>query len=494
MAITLFSTRFILQALGETDFGIYNLIAGVVSMFAFIANTMATTTQRFISFTMGTKCDNECVSEVFYGSLFLHIAIAFIVAVIAQIGGELLIDNVLTIPGDKISAAKFVMWCVSIGLVGTIITVPFDSVLMAHENIILVSVTQIFNAAVRFFGIIFLLYFDVDRLRIYSLIMAALPFINLIVESSYCYRYYQEVRTKFRPFWNYNLYKSILGFASWVMIGTTCGTIRSQGISILLNMFWGVIVNAANGIAVQVNGVMQTFASSITTSIRPQLVKSAGEQNYQRMTTLTYVACKFPFLLTTLIAIPLIIAMPYVLQLWLKEVPQYTIVFCRLLLVSTMFNQLTIGMTVALEAYGKVRLIHTIAGMTFLLVLPISYILLRNGFAPQSVMWCLVVNEGLVSVLRVLIAKLQIGISIQRFLYEVLIKSLYVAIPATAVAFFVWNFLSPGLFSLVIMIIMTIITFCFLVFTVGINKSERTRVILIIQSLRNKFVTMRKYE
>lgn len=166
------------------------------------------------------------------------------------------------------------------------------------------------------------------------------------------------------------------------MIGTTCGTIRQQGSSILLNMFFGIAINAANGIATQVNGVLMQFSSSITTAIRPQLVKSAGEGDKDRMLSLTYIACKFPFILTGILAVPLIVAMPTVLQLWLKNVPEYTVTFCRLLLISAVLNQSTIGMTVALEAYGKVKLIHSVIGLSFLLVIPAGYILFLNGMPP----------------------------------------------------------------------------------------------------------------
>jgi len=192
--IALFSTRYVLEALGEEDFGLYNVIAGVVALFSFIASTMATTTQRFISFTMGSAPDTGRIREVFGSSLCLHVVVAFVVAAVVLLGGWLLIDNVLSIPQGKHSDALFVLVSVCFGLVGTIVSVPFEALLMAHENIVFVSVCQMFNTLVKLGGALLLLYLEADRLRIYAVIMACLPFLLLLMEGSFCLRRYPESR------------------------------------------------------------------------------------------------------------------------------------------------------------------------------------------------------------------------------------------------------------------------------------------------------------
>lgn len=480
MALSLFSTRYILLALGETDFGIYNLIAGVVFLFSFIANTMATTTQRFISFTMGKEKDTEKIRGVFYNSLALHLCIAISVAVIVQIGGSLVIRYLLDIPVEKISDAYFVLVTVTFGIVGTVITVPFEAVLMAHENILFVSLCQLFNTILKFCIAVAVMFIDSDRLRLYAVLIALIPYIQLLAEWIYCNKHYIETRFTLKKITDFSVIKHIGAFAGWVMIGTTCSTIRNQGSSILLNMFFGVVINAANGIATQVNGVLMQFSSSITTAIRPQLIKSAGEGDKERMLSLTYVACKYPLILTGVLAVPLIVAMPVVLEIWLKNVPEYTVTFCRLLLLSAVLNQSTIGMTAALEAYGKVKLIHSFIGLSFLLVIPAGYILLKNGFPPESVIMCIVINEAVAACLRLLFARLQLGISVSRFVREVGSRCLIIISISYIIDYFCWSWLPKDFSGLILIGIITLVIFSILTYFIGLNANERSKVASVI--------------
>lgn len=486
MALSLFSTRYILLGLGETDFGIYNLIAGVVFLFSFIANTMATTTQRFISFTMGKENEIEKISEVFYNSLVLHLIIAASVAVVVQIGGSIVIKYLLEIPPGKISDAYFVLATVTIGIVGTVITVPFEAVLMAHENILFVSLCQFFNAILKFGFALTVMFIDGDRLRTYSIFIAIIPYIQLCAEWIFCRRNYKETLVKLKKIKDLSIIKHIGAFAGWVMIGTTCGTIRNQGSSILLNMFFGVVINAANGIATQVNGVLMQFSSSITTAIRPQLIKSAGEGDQERMLSLTYVACKYPLILTGVLAVPLIVAMPTVLNLWLKEVPEYTIIFCRLLLLSAILNQSTIGMTAALEAYGKVKLVHFFIGLSFLLVIPAAYIFLKNGYPPDSVLLCIVINEACAALLRLLFARIQLGLSILRFIKEVGARCLVIISISGVIDYFCWIYFPKDFIGLIMIGVTTLAIFSLLTYFIGLNKSERHKVVSVFKRFVNR--------
>lgn len=489
MALSLFSTRYILLALGETDFGLYNLIAGVVFLFSFIANTMATTTQRFMSFTMGKEKEIKKMSNVFYNSLVLHLIIAIIVALLVQIGGQWVIKHLLDIPGDKITDAYFVLTTVTLGIIATIISVPFEAVLMAHENILFVSLCQFFNAFIKFGIALTVMFINSDGLRMYAILIAAIPYIQLIVEWIFCQRKYEETKLRFRKISDFSIIRHIGSFAGWVMIGTTCGTIRQQGSSILLNMFFGVIINAANGIASQVNGVLMQFSSSITTAIRPQLIKSAGEGDTNRMLTLTYVACKFPFILTGILAVPLIVAMPTVLQLWLKDVPEYTVIFCRLLLLSAILNQSTIGMTAALEAYGKVKLVHFFIGLSFLLVIPAGYILFLNGMPPETIIWCIVINEALAAVLRLIFARIQLGLSIRKYINEVGTRCLLILSLAFCIDYFAWQRLPSDFVGLIAIGMITLIVFAIATYYLGLTLNERNKIDNAINRIRQSITS-----
>lgn len=475
LGLSLYSTRFVLEALGQTDFGLYNVIAGVVSMFAFIAATMATTTQRFISFTMGQHGDLAHLRTVFGSSLTIHALLSVVVGLIVLVGGWLVIDNLLTIPPGKHELAIFVLFTVCAGLVGTINSVPFEALLMAHENMLFVSVCQVVNAVVKFGGAIVLLYIDGERLRIYAIILASLPFILYLLEAAFCLLRYPESRVSLRDMRPTLMMREFGKFAGWVMIGTTCTTLRSQGISIILNMFWGVVVNAANGVANQVNNTLQFFSTSITTSLRPQLIKSAGENDTQRMMTLIFASCKYPLLLISLAGVPIITAMPYILSLWLKSVPEYTCSFCRLMILCTMMRQSYMGLVSGMEAKGRVKRLHLMVGGLTISVVPAGYFLARAGFDPQLIYWCQVVSQFLCTVWLTYISGREIGLPRRRLLSEVYLRSLAVIAVLFAVNWGAWLFLPRSFLALVALGFIDIVTFAVLLYVFGLTDRERAK-------------------
>ena len=473
LGLSLYSTRFVLEALGQADFGLYNVIAGVVSMFAFIAATMATTTQRFISYTMGAHGDTEHLRVVFGSSITIHALLSLGVALIVLFGGWWVIDHLLTIPAGKHQLAIFVLFTVCAGLVGTINSVPFEALLMAHENILFVSVCQVINAVVKFGGAIVLLYVDGERLKLYALIMAALPFLLYLFEAAFCLMRYPESRVRLRDMKPTLMMREFGKFAGWVMVGTTCTTLRSQGISIILNMFWGVVVNAANGVANQVNNTLQFFSTSITTSLRPQLIKSAGENDTRRMMTLIFASCKYPLLLVSLAGIPIIVAMPYILSIWLKQVPEYTCSFCRLMILGTMMRQSYMGLVAGMEAKGNVRNLHLTVGLLTISVVPAGYFLAKAGFDPQLIYWCQVASQLLCTVCLIYLAGREIGLPRGSLCRDVYLRCLAVIAVLFAADWGLWLLMPENVLSLVALLFVDIVVFAALLFSVGLTRGER---------------------
>ena len=487
--VSLFSTRYVLLALGETNFGIYNLVAGVVALFSFISATMAGTTQRYISYNMGLG-DIKQVSNVFYNSCIIHVTIAVVVALLVETAGLYLVNHVLTIPEGKLEDAQFVLHCVTIGLVFTVLTVPYEAVLMAHENILFVSLITIFNSLIKLGGAVVLLYVAVNKLRLYAIIMATLPLICLMLQYWYCKKNYGETSANQSTTRDFALIKEMSGYAGWVMIGVTCGTIRTQGTAMLLNIFFGVIANAANGIAMQVNGVLQQFSTSITTSIRPQLVKSVGENNTHRMLSLTYAACKYPSLLLALFAVPLIIAMPYVLELWLKDVPDNASVFCTLLILGMFFNQLTMGLTTAIEAIGRVKLLHLLIGALHIVSIPVAYILFKLGFPAPTVFWCIVIEELVSAIFRVILAKKLINISIRMYIQDVVCRVLFVIVIVGLSGYYLWTLLSVNILNFILLCVSSVFVYIVSILIYGANKEER---IVICKMILNGYNRIKSF-
>lgn len=487
LGISLFSTRYVLEALGETNFGLYNVIAGVVSMFSFIAATMATTTQRFISFTMGETDDVDKIKQVVGGSITMHVLVSLAVAAIVLIGGAWMIENILTIPHGMHQAAYFVLFSVCFGLIGTINSVPFEAMLMAHENILFVSICQIINTYVKFGGAVLLLYIDIDRLKVYATIMACQPFILLALESWFCLKHYPEVKISRKDLKPSLLMREFGKFAGWVMIGTTCLTMRTQGVSILLNMFWGVIVNAANGVATQVSSTLQFFSTSITTSLRPQLIKSAGEGDTKRMMTLIFAASKYTLLLLTLAGCPLIVAMPYILSIWLKVVPEYTVDFCRIMIVCTLLRQSYMGLVIGLEAKGKIVRLQLFAGLSYLLVLPAGYLFAKSGFGPNFIFMCVAASEVLILIYLVFLSNSQIGLPKIRFCVEVYLRCAIVALILYIINYSVWECLDSSFIMLVVLGFTDLIAFSALCLLIGLNGRERTKILGSVVKLIRKY-------
>lgn len=392
ICISLFSTRWILQALGHEDFGLYNLIAGVISLFSFLNIAMSASTQRFLSYSIGEK-NSSVLSDIFYYSLVLHFITGVIIIILFEIGGYILIKFYLIIPSHKIYLAFFILHCLTICSFITIITVPFNATLNAHEDIKVFAFANIIDSLLKFCLAWFLLYYAGNRLKLYAILIILITLLSSSIIIIYCKRHYNEVNFYFRPITNYNYFKQITAYSFWIILGAICGIGRGQGIAILLNSFFGVTINAAYGITNQVNNQVSFFSGTILRAIRPQIISSEGSGNRERMIRLSYTACKFSFILLSLIIIPLYIHLEYILKLWLNDVPQYTISFCRLILIVTLINQITAGLFIANESIGKIKYYQIATSLLDLLILPIGYILLKYNYPPQSVFWGLIFIE-----------------------------------------------------------------------------------------------------
>lgn len=482
LGVTLFSTRFVLEALGETDFGLFNVVAGIVTMFSFISGTMATTTQRFISFTMG-ECNNlKRLKAVVGSSLTLHFLVSLLVALVVLIGGWILIDKVLTIPPEKHTDAIFVLCSVSIGLIATVNSVPFEALLMAHENITFVAICQVLNAIIKFGGAVLLLYTDCNRLRIYALIMAGLPYIVLLLEAGYCLFHYDEAKINKSDLKPTILMKQLGVFAGWIMIGTAGMTIQTQGISIILNIFFGVVINAANGIASQINTTLQFFSTSITTSLRPQLVMSAGGHDENRFLSLLRASCKYPFLLISVAGVPLIVTMPYVLSIWLTEVPPYTVNFCRLLIVSTTIRQLYLGLIIGLEANNNIKQIETFLGIAFVSILPVGYFLIKAGYNPNCIYWCLIIIQSLILIYSLHLSKRYLKIKITNFINDIIMRGFSVCVLSLIFEYFIWKTCTHNFCFFAIFIVVSTVIFCGLTYILGLNPIEKSYIRTILKA------------
>ncbi|WP_316819930.1 hypothetical protein [Pedobacter gandavensis] len=421
MGISLYATRLVLTALGAADYGLFNLIAGLIAMLSFLNTAMATSTQRFLSFYQG-KDDLGMQKKVFSNSLILHLGIGIVIVAGLEIAGLFLFDGFLNIPQDRIHIAQMIYHFMSLTVFFTVIAVPFTGSLVAHENMLWVAVVNVVETLLKL-GIAYLLYLvSEDKLAVYGLLTAGISIVSFLLYAVYCFRKYPDCTLEGIFSVDTKLIKELTSFAGWNLFGSLCALGRAEGLAILLNIFLGTIVNAAFGIANQVAAQLNFFSFTLLRAINPQIMKSEGAANREKMLRLSMIGSKFGFFLLAFVAVPCIFEMNAILRLWLTKVPEYTVVFCSLMLCATLINQLTIGLQSAVQATGKVKAYQMVVGSVLLLALPLAYLLLKLGYAPYYVFvgYCFV--ELIACTLRLFFLKSIAGLSISLYFSNVIYK------------------------------------------------------------------------
>lgn len=487
MVVTLLSSRWILLALGKEDFGIYNLVAGLLSMLMFLNLTMATASQRFISFALG-KNDEKLIKDTFYYSCILHFFIGIIIVLAVEFIGGLMLNTVLNVPEGKLYLAFFCLHSLSISTFFTVISVPYRAALISHENIIFVSIIELSTAILKLIGAIILLWYSGERLKLYAIIMTILPILTVVIYRVYCQTHYFETKFNVRKIEDISLLKKFTFYAGWNLIGSISSLLRTQGVSMLLNSFYGVAMNAAYGIATQVKGQVSHFSQSIVTATRPQIVKSEGMGNRERVHALSATTCKFCFLLFSMLCIPLVVEMPYVLELWLKNVPDYSVEFTQLILLNCLIHQMVIGVSVAVESVGKIKYLQIVVGGLHFIVLPIAYVMLNMGLEPYTVFVMVCVEEFVGVIFSLIISKRETGLNILQFIKETLMPSVVTTIILYAVLLIFKPLILHDMFRL---IFMCLFSFLFIIVTgyyYALTSFEKEHIKAIIVKIRNKKV------
>ncbi len=484
--ITLYTTRLVLEGLGVEDYGIYNLIAGVVAMLAFLNTAMATSTQRFFSYHQG-KDDLEMQKRVFSNSFILHIVIGIIMVIVLEIAGLFLFDGFLNIPADRVWAAKIIYHTMTFTIFFSVISVPYNASLSAHENMLWIAIVSVVEVVLKLGVALLVFWFEGDKLVFYSVIVAAVSVIVVFLYAVYCLKYYEEVTLNVGGRVDKPLMKELASFAGWNLFGAACGVARAEGIAIVLNIFFGTIINAAYGIANQLSGQLSFFSLSMLRSMNPQIMRAEGAGERKRMLWLSMKASRFGYYLLAFISIPFIFEMDHILAFWLKTVPDYTAIFCILILVASLVRQLTVGLQSAAQATGKIRLYQVVVGGVLLLNLPAAWVLLKLGFAAYSVLFSFIIVELLSLVFRLFFLKVLAGMSIRNYSYMVFFKAMIPTIVALAVSYLISHYIVID-FRFIINIVVTFIAFGISIYLFGLEKDEKEKVRSAFLMVKSKIV------
>jgi O-antigen/teichoic acid export membrane protein len=486
MAVTffmsLYSTRLLLSALGVTDFGLFNVIGGAIAMLTFLNGSMAAASQRFMSYYHGHGDQNK-QKKIFNVSVLLHLFIGVTIILLLEVGGYILFNGVLKIDVDRIAAAKIIYQFLIVSTFLTTISVPYDAVLNAHENMFFVAILGVLEALLKLSIALFITYTTFDKLITYGVLMAALIVLLLVIKRIYCHIKYEEVTINIRKFYEKDLFKEMIGFAGWSFLGSTTGMIANYGQGIVLNSFFGTVVNAAQGVAGQVNGQLSAFSTSMLKALNPLFAKSEGAKNRSMLIKSIKLGAKVSFFLLSFFSIPVMIEMPFVLDLWLKEVPEYTVIFCRLLLLKSLQDQLFVTLGSGISAVGNIKKYQIYISILALLPLIVSGTLFYYGYPPYFMYIAFIVQVAIKSYFITLYhAKLNFDLSILNFLKDVVARSLLLFLFAASFGLIIQYYFETSVFRLLLVIVTCSIFSIFGLFFILFNTNEK-KVILNVFAL-----------
>lgn len=486
MAITIFvslyTTRLLLASLGASDFGLFNVVGGAIAMLGFLNSTLANATQRFMSYAEGEGII-EKKRSIFNVSIVLHVVIAAITILLLIAAMIPLFNGVFNIEPDRVEAARIVYFCLIFSTVLTIINVPYDAVMNAHENMLYYSIVGVFEALLKL-GVAFAcVYTSWDKLVLYGILMACIPVITLSIMKVYCHHHYEECVIAPRKYWDRSLVRQISGFFGWNFLTAISSLFSAQGIGIVLNHFFGSVLNAAQGIANQVNSALSMFSVNMMKALNPVIVKNAGAGNTEAMNRATIAGCKFSAMLTMFFGIPLSIEIQYVLLIWLKEVPEWAATFVVLQLVQSIITQMANSASTAVYAQGDIK--HYAIWKSIMNAMPLllTWISFRMGggpiwlYIPMIVVWAI---GG--DIVIVYYAKKTCGLKVGTYFRSVVFPLIGTAGLMTLFGMISFTFLNSGFLRLVITWNATTIGLLVASLLFAMTKEEK---MVLLEMLRN---------
>lgn len=470
MLVSLYTVRVVLNTLGAEDYGIYNVVAGVVVLFSFVNNAMATATQRFLNYSLGEN-DLKKMQEIYSFSLIIHLGIAVVFVLLAETVGLWFVSNKLNIPEVRKTATAIVYQFTIITTVFNILRVPYNALIIAYEKISFFAWLSILEAILKLAIVFLLILSDRDRLVLYAFLMTAVALIILCFYKLYCNRTFEIAR--YRKVTDISLVKKIVSFSGWSLFGAVANIANSQGTNIVLNMFTNVTVNAAMGIANQVNSTVYSFVGNFQTAFNPQIVKNYAEGKKIYFTNLIYRSSKISFLLSSFIIIPLLLNMDLVLNIWLKEVPVFTTQFLKLCLVCSLIESWNNSLTISIQAVGDIKKYQIIVSLFIFLNLPLSLIALTIGSSPIWILLIRLILLILAVIWRIFFLEKVIKISSKYFFIQVIGRCVFIFTSVYLCAFLVGCFIQDCVIYFFATCFFSFFFMCFFIFYIGLTSTER---------------------
>lgn len=486
MAITLFTSRVVLDCLGEDNYGIYNVVGGVVAMFTYIQNSLVIAIQRFITFEIGTG-NKEKLQKVFSTSVNIQFLIAIIVFVLTETVGLWFLNTHMSIPEGRMGAANFVLQCSIVTTMIGIITVPYNATIVAHEHMNVFAYFSIIEAVLKL-SIAYILYISwFDQLKVYAILLLFVSILMQLLYSNYCRRRFEEAHFTFGI--DKKLFKEMASFAGWSFVGNTSTMLNTHGVNMLINVFFGVKINAARAIAIQVERVVEQFVNGFTTAINPQITKSYASNDFSYLYLLICRGSKFSFYIMLIMVVPLILESDAILSLWLKEVPSYTSIFLKLVLLYSLITSLAKPMVTGILATGKIKRYQIEMNVVSILIFPLSWIAYYYG-APAYMTYIIAnVIILLLTFVRLNELKRQMNFPVKEYMTQYASAMLIVCVLAFGAPLAIRNFMNPSISRFLLICMFSVLWTIICIYIVGLKRNEKVFLVGKVKSyIGNKFV------
>lgn len=489
MGVGLYTSRVILNTLGVEDFGVYNIVGSIVTLFGFFNSAMSSATQRFLSFDIG-KGDDVQLSKTFNATLTIHYLIAIIVLILAETIGLWFLNYKLNIPAERMEAANWVYQFSVLTFLFGIIQVPYNALIIAHERMNIYAYVSIFEVVAKLVVVYLLLFIDFDKLMLYAVLLFVVAFLVRMIEKWYCKKHFRESKYQFE--YDKDYFKKLMSYSGWNLFGNIAAIARSQGNNILLNLMYGTVLNAAYGITSQLQQTVLSFVNNFQMALNPQIIKKYASGEKVSSIKLMMQSSKFSFYLMFLLVFPILMNTKYVLELWLKNLPTYTVEFVQLSLIAVLIDTLSNPLMTGLQATGEIKRYQMIVGGLLFMNLPISYVLLTLYNSAQLIYVTMIVISFVALFFRLYFLHKTMKFSFVGYLNEVILRiigivGINVFISLFCIKNFVFsnnlltNFLLESLFCLIIIVSS--------VSVLGFNKSEKN---LVLTFLSNRFFKIGK--
>ena len=471
LVISLYSSRVVLQVLGVEDFGIYNVVGGFVSMFGFLNSSMTNSIQRYYNFSIG-KDGEAALPNVYFAAFVIQTILAIIVLILVETFGLWYLYNKMVIPDGRMTAAFWLFQFSVISMLFVILEVPYASAVMAYEKMNFFAIISVLDAMLKLVVVLILPMFEGDSLIWYGVLILGITIINFLLYFIYSkrkFKYLQLKRVK-----DGALFKGMLSFSGWNLFGTFALMMKEQGLNMVLNLFFGPVVNAARGVAYQVINAIRGFTSNIYTAARPQFTQSYAQGDSHRTIQLMFSTSKLCFILLLMLSLPVMFEADYVLKIWLGDnVPDYTQIFVVLVIISSLITVFNPAMSFVVHATGKMKTYQVAGALIDLLILPVAYLFLKMGFQPESVFIVSIVFNIIQQIVSLIIVNKLVPFSIKEYIVRVWVPLSIVVLIAVIPLLGIHSFMSQGFLRLCIVVVVSSFVIMGLSYCAAFNNSER---------------------